>query len=119
PGPYMDRELVQRSSRAKWGALLAAGAELYQYQPTMFHCKVMVVDGQWASVGSTNFDTRSFSINDEANLNVFDVDFSRSLTEIFENDLRSSKRFTLSEWSELPWWTKAVDKAATVFDSQL
>ncbi len=119
PGPYMDRELVQRSSRAKWGVLLAAGAELYQYQPTMFHCKVMVVDGQWASVGSTNFDTRSFSINDEANLNVLDADFSRSLTEIFENDLRSSKRFTLSEWSELPWWTKAIDKAVTVLDSQL
>ncbi|MDQ6621845.1 MAG: phosphatidylserine/phosphatidylglycerophosphate/cardiolipin synthase family protein [Pseudomonadota bacterium] len=119
PGPYMDVSLVARSSRAKWGALLAAGAELYQYQPTMFHCKVMVVDGLWVSVGSTNFDSRSFTINDEANLNVYDGAFARAQTEIFERDLERSKRFTSADWEALPWWTKAVDVTATALDSQL
>lgn len=119
PGPYMDVSLVARSSRAKWGVLLAAGAELYQYQPTMFHCKVMVVDGLWVSAGSTNFDSRSFTINDEANLNVYDAAFARAQTAIFEKDLERSKRFASADWEALSWWTKALDAAATALDSQL
>ena len=66
--------------------LLRAGAEIYEYQPTMFHCKVMVVDDVWTSVGSTNFDNRSFSINDEANLNVYDRDFARVQIRTFDDD---------------------------------
>ena len=88
PGPHMDMAIVRRASRAGWEPLLAAGAEIYEYQPTMFHCKVMVVDGLWVSVGSTNFDTRSFSINDEANMNVYDAEFAKRQTEIFEQDLK-------------------------------
>lgn len=119
PGPHMDSSLVQRASRAKWGKLLKAGAQLYEYQPTMFHCKVMVVDGLWVSVGSTNFDSRSFSINDEANLNVYDAAFAKDQTAIFENDLRDSKRITIAEWEARPWWTRSLDLAATLMDSQL
>src|SRR6201991_2496489 len=63
PGPITDAQLVQDASRAKWGELLALGAEIWRYQPTMFHCKVLVVDGLWTSVGSTNFDPRSFRLN--------------------------------------------------------
>src|SRR6185295_582238 len=66
PGPHTDSKVVKHASRASWGELLRAGIEIYEFQPTMFHCKVMVVDGLWTSVGSTNFDTRSFSTNDEA-----------------------------------------------------
>lgn len=73
PGPHMDSVLVRHASRAVWGDLLAQGAEIHAYQPSMFHCKVMVVDGLWVSVGSSHFDSRSFSINDEANLNVHDA----------------------------------------------
>jgi cardiolipin synthase len=58
PGPHIDTQVVRRASRASWGELLRAGAEIYEYQPTMFHCKVMVVDRLWTSVGSTNFDSR-------------------------------------------------------------
>lgn len=119
PGPYMDNNVVRRASRAKWGELLKAGAELYEYQPTMFHCKVMVVDGLWTSVGSTNFDSRSFSINDEANLNVYDATFAQTQTDIFEEDLRHSRRITLDEWERRSWWTKSLDAAATLMDSQL
>jgi phosphatidylserine/phosphatidylglycerophosphate/cardiolipin synthase-like enzyme len=72
PGEHMDAETVRRASRAQWGQLLQAGVEIFEYQPTMYHCKVMIVDDLWLSVGSTNFDNRSFSLNDEANLNITD-----------------------------------------------
>src|SRR5689334_17290577 len=72
PGNLTDAKLVRRASRGLWGPILSAGAELYEFQPTMFHCKVLVVDGLWVSVGSTNFDPRSFRLNDEANLNILD-----------------------------------------------
>ena len=95
PGPHMDQSVVMHASRAKWGELLRAGAGIYEYQPTMFHVKVMVVDGLWTSVGSTNFDSRSFSINDEANMNVYDPTFAEAQVAIFENDLANSRRVTL------------------------
>ena len=68
-GKHADSETVRRASRARWGALLESGVEIHEYQPTMYHCKVMIVDGLWTTVGSTNFDPRSFSLNDEANVN--------------------------------------------------
>lgn len=119
PGPHMDNGVVRRASRAKWGDLLRAGAELYEYQPTMFHCKVMVVDGLWTSVGSTNFDSRSFSINDEANLNVYDAAFANAQIAVFEQDLARSRRITLDEWTQRPWWSRSLDAAATLLASQL
>ena len=76
------------ASRAGWGELLERGAEIYEYQPTMFHCKVLTVDGLWTSVGSTNFDSRSFRLNDEANLNVYDREFAQRQIADFEEDLK-------------------------------
>ena len=119
PGAHMDESLVMHASRAKWGSLLEAGAQIYEYQPTMFHVKVMVVDGLWTSVGSTNFDSRSFSINDEANMNVYDAAFAGRQIEIFENDIEHSRRVTLREWQARSWWTRSLDIAATALDSQL
>ena len=76
PGGHIDTEVVRKASRANWGELLAAGAEIHEFQPTMFHCKMLIVDQLMVSVGSTNFDNRSFRLNDEANLNVYDADFA-------------------------------------------
>ncbi len=87
PGPHIDAEIVQQASRAQWGELLERGAEIYEYQPTMFHCKVLVVDGLWTSVGSTNFDNRSFRLNDEANLNIYDAEVAAQQIAIFNEDL--------------------------------
>jgi cardiolipin synthase len=115
----MDREVVRRASRAEWGALLEAGAAIHEYQPTMYHVKALIVDAQWVSVGSTNIDNRSFSINDEANLNVYDADFARRQIELFERDLRESRRITLEAWRGRPWRDKALDWAASLFSSQL
>ncbi len=119
PGPVVDTDVVRRASRAAWGPLLRAGAEIYEYQPTMFHCKVLVVDDVWTSVGSTNFDNRSFSINDEANLNVYDREFARVQIRVFEEDLKRSRRITLEEWENRPWTEKLWENTVALFSSQL
>ena len=119
PGPIHDAQLVQDASRAKWGVLLERGAEIYQYQPTMYHCKVLVVDGLWTSVGSTNFDTRSFRLNDEANLNVYDKDVAARQIADFEDDLKSSQRVTFEEWQARPWTEKLRERVSMLFDGQL
>lgn len=102
PGPITDAQLVRRASRAKWGKLLEAGVNIYEYQPTMYHTKVMVVDDYWVSVGSTNFDNRSFRLNDEANLNIFDEGFARAQAEVFARDRARSRKITLEEWRRRP-----------------
>jgi cardiolipin synthase A/B len=102
PGPVSDAKLVERASRAKWGPLLEAGVKIYEYQPTMYHTKVMVVDDYWVSVGSTNFDNRSFRLNDEANLNVLDDAFGREQGEVFVRDRARARQVTLEEWRRRP-----------------
>jgi cardiolipin synthase len=119
PGPDIDTEVVRRASRARWGELLEAGVQIAEYQPTMFHCKVMIIDGLIVSVGSTNFDNRSLRLNDEANLNVVSAAFARRQIEIFEEDLRQSRPMTLDAWRRRPWQEKALEHAASLFGSQL
>jgi cardiolipin synthase len=119
PGEDIDTEVVRKASRASWGGLLAAGAEIYEYQPTMFHCKTLIVDGMLVSVGSTNIDTRSFRLNDEANLNVYDAAFAQQLTAVFEQDLKRAKRITQESWRNRPLTEKIVENAAAALSSQL
>ena len=119
PGPITDAALVRNASRSTWGEILAAGAEIYEYQPTMFHCKVLVIDGLWTSVGSTNFDSRSFRLNDEANLNVLDRGFAERQIADFENDLKVSRRITYDEWSQRPLKEKATELFLRVVRHQL
>ena len=119
PGAHSDRAILRRASRFEWGPLLRAGVEVHEYQPTMYHCKVMIVDELWTSVGSTNFDSRSFSVNDEANLNIHDGGFAREQVAIFERDLKTSRRVTLDEWENRPWSDKLLDALAGTLSSQL
>ncbi len=119
PGEIIDAETVRAASRGTWGPLLQAGAEIYEYQPTMYHCKVMIVDQLLVSVGSTNFDNRSFRLNDEANLNVYDAAFAARQSEVFEQDLTRSRRITLVEWSERPFTEKIKERLALLLESQL
>ena len=79
----------------------------------------LVVDGQLVSVGSTNFDNRSFRLNDEANLNVYDQAFAEKMTGIFEGDLGRSTEMTYEEWRQRPWHEKLMEKLASLFSSQL
>ena len=119
PGEHTDTDTVKAASRATWGPLLQAGAQIYEYQPTMYHCKVMIVDQLLVSVGSTNFDNRSFRLNDEANLNVYDAAFARRQTEVFEDDLKRSRRVTYEEWLNRPLREKAHEKLTGWLRSQL
>ena len=119
PGPFTDADTVSNASKSNWDELLDEGAKIYEYQPTMYHCKVMVVDGRMVSVGSTNFDQRSFSLNDEANLNVYDDAFARDQTRIFEQDLAKSREFTAAMWHSRPAWDRFKEKAASMLSSQL
>lgn len=114
PGEHMDVELVRRSSRGLWGELLEAGVEIYEYEPTMYHCKVMIVDGLMVSVGSTNFDDRSFRLNDEANLNIYDAGFARRQIEVFEQDLAQSHRVTFDAWKNRPLSEKIREHASAL-----
>ena len=119
PSHHTDSKIVRAASRSLWETLLGAGAELYEYQPTMYHCKVMIVDTHLVSVGSTNFDNRSFRLNDEANLNIYDPDFALAQTEIFRTDLSRSKRITLEAWRNRPWWERVFEQLAARISAQL
>ena len=119
PGPHVDTETVRSASRALWGDLLEAGVEMYEYQPTMYHCKVLIVDEFLVSVGSTNFDNRSFRLNDEANLNIYDHPFAGQQVAIFRDDLAHSRRVTLEEWRNRPFMEKLEEHAAALFRMQM
>ena len=84
-----------------------------------YHCKVMVIDDQWASVGSTNFDNRSFRLNDEANLNVLDGDFAAEQARNFEADKQRSRQITFEEWNQRPLREKLLERCAALFRSQV
>ena len=119
PGEHTDTETVRSASRATWGKLLSAGAEIYEYGPTMYHCKVLIVDEYLVSTGSTNFDNRSFRLNDEANLNVYDRAFARRQVEIFEADRAQSRRVTLEAWQQRPWKERVAERLASLLGPQL
>jgi cardiolipin synthase len=102
PGKKSDHALTRSSSRRLFGGLLKAGARIYEYQPSMIHAKVLIVDGLWSVTGSTNFDNRSFGLNDEVNLAVRDDAIAERLSEDFAADLRASHEVTLAEWQRRP-----------------
>jgi cardiolipin synthase len=119
PGPRIDQKAVRRASRSRWGPLLEAGARIYEFQPTNLHYKVMIVDGLWSSVGSTNFDNRSFRLNDEANLNIHDAEFAAQLERIFEQDKARSKEVTLAQWRNRPRSEKLWEHTLGLLRSQM
>lgn len=119
PGEIIDTELVRAASRLTWGPLLEAGAEIYEFQPTMYHCKVMIIDGLMVSVGSTNFDSRSFRLNDEANLNLYDKDFAARQTAVFKQGIKKSRRMTFEQWKNRPAREKIEERAALLLNSQI
>lgn len=119
PGKIIDSDIVRDASRGSWGPLLKAGAQMYEYQPSMYHCKVMIVDEFLVSVGSTNFDNRSFRLNDEANLNVFDKAFAARQSRVFEDDLMRARQVTYEAWAARPWKEKVNERLALLLHSQL
>jgi cardiolipin synthase len=119
PGPIIDSDVVRAASRERWGELLKAGIRIAEYQPTMYHVKALVVDSLLVSVGSTNFDNRSFSLNDEANLNVLDATFARAQEAVFASDWRKAREITLNGWQQRPLLEKVGGELATLLGAQL
>ena len=119
PGKHIDRRIARLASRDDWGPLLEAGIEIHEFEPTMLHCKLLVVDRHVASVGSTNFDPRSLHLNAEANLNIADSGFAQRLTQVFEQDLARSHRVKLSDWSHRPLRVRLVERVSSLVQPQL
>ena len=119
PGVDIDSKVVGIASNREWGPLLASGVEIHVYQPTMLHCKMLIFDEYMVSVGSTNFDMRSFELNDEASLNIYDADFAREMTEVFARDLESSTLYTHAHWRRRSWREKSAEIVVNPLRSQL
>ena len=95
----IDHNLVRQASRSEFGRLLKSGIQIYEYRPALLHAKTMVIDGVWATIGSTNLDHRSFALNEELNVAVYDVKTAQRLEKIFEQDLANSRPVTYKKWS--------------------
>jgi cardiolipin synthase len=119
PGKFTDVPIARNASRAVWGDLLKSGVEIFEYQPTMYHTKMMVVDDRWVSIGSANLDNRSFRLNAEANLNVLDPPFAAEQAKVFDEDLRRARQITYEEWNNRPGGEKFKEWFASLFKWQL
>jgi cardiolipin synthase len=118
PGVHSDHLLTRTSSRRLYGDLLRAGARVHEYQPGMIHAKTMVVDGAWAVVGTTNFDNRSFGLNDEVNIAAFDRRLSARVAEDFARDRAESREMSYEEWRGRPLWERAYEQLGRLLERQ-
>ena len=118
PGRHSDHLLTRTSSRRLYGQLLKAGAQVFEYTPSMMHAKVMIVDGVWSVVGSTNFDNRSFGLNDEVNLAAFDKQLAERLQQDFAVDLAESRAISYDEWKRRSLFDRAHEWLGWVLERQ-
>jgi cardiolipin synthase len=114
-----DAKLVSHASHHHYGTLLKGGVRIFDYNRTLLHQKVFTVDGCWSSVGSTNFDDRSFEINDEISLVTFDERIARELEETFERDAREATERHFEEWKKRAVVHKLVDFTFFLLNEQL
>jgi cardiolipin synthase len=119
PGRYLDSSLVRMASKRRWGRLLAAGVEIFEYTPTMMHNKMLILDRELISVGSTNFDIRSFDLNDEASLNIYSREFGQQMTAVMDADLQHATPYTLAMWQQRSWKQKLGELLVRPVESQL
>ena len=118
PGVHSDHLLTRTSSRRLYGDLLRAGARVYEYQPGMIHAKTLVVDGEWAVVGTTNFDNRSFGLNDEVNVAARDRRLAARVAEDFARDRAESREMTYEQWKGRPLWERAYEQLGRLLERQ-
>ncbi len=118
PGWSTDQRWVRLASRRMWGSLLEAGVRIFEYQRTMMHAKILVVDGTWSVLGTTNFDNRSFEHNDEVNVAIRDRDVAARLLADYERDLLDSEEVTLDKWRARALWEKIVGPFVWILERQ-
>lgn len=114
-----DSPLVQHASHHHFGTLLKGGVKIYEYKKTLLHQKVMIVDGLWVTVGSTNFDDRSFELNDEISVGIVDQAIADQLKAAFNEDLKDCVERKFDEWKDRSLWHKFVDGLAYLANEQL
>jgi cardiolipin synthase len=119
PGPITDSPIVRHAGHKHFQTLMEKGIEIYEFEPTLSHQKIMIVDGTWSLVGSTNFDDRSLDINDEASVGLIDPGIAARLTATFEADLRRCKRLDPRTWSRRGFWHRAEDEVSYLLNEQL
>ncbi len=117
--PVIDTPIVQHASHHHFGDLLKNGVRIFEYQRTLLHCKIMIVDGTWSCVGSTNFDDRSFQLNDEVSVGFTDPHIARQLREQFFEDMKLTREIRFDEWKHRAWKHKLADGAAFLFRHEL
>ena len=113
-GPRTDVKVVRWAGRAWYDTLLTAGVRIYEWQPTTLHAKTFVVDGEWATIGSMNFDNRSLALNDEATLMVLDRAVGQQMDQVFLDDLRSSEEITLGSFRQRSWLERIAEHASSL-----
>ncbi len=115
----IDHNLVRQASRGGFGRLLKEGIEIHEYKPAMLHAKTMVIDSMWATVGSTNLDRRSFALNEELNLVIYDAGVARRLEQVFEKDLSESGVVTYKRWASRGLMSRVLEFLAVPVRDQL
>jgi cardiolipin synthase len=118
PGKGTDQRWVRLASRRMWGPLLEAGVRIFEYRDTMMHAKVLIVDGEWSVIGTTNMDNRSFEHNDEVNVAMCDRGVAGRLLADYERDLLDSTEVTLEQWQARPLWEKIVGPFVWILERQ-
>jgi cardiolipin synthase len=118
PGRRTDQRWVRLASRRMWGELLRAGVRIHEYRATMTHAKVLIIDGLWAVLGTTNIDNRSFEHNDEINVGVRDTTVAARLMADYVRDLQDSREVTLPLWQQRPWWEKVAGPFVWILERQ-
>lgn len=119
PGPYHDMPVVRHASWHVWRTLIAGGVEIYEYQPTMIHCKTLTVDGAVSLVGSINFDPRSFALNSECGVVIADPGIAAEMERVFKADLEQCVRIDLATVNARGIFAKARDAACYWVRAQL
>jgi cardiolipin synthase len=119
PGPHIDKEFVRVAGRDSYAQLLEAGARIFEFQPTMLHAKSLTIDGCWSSVGTVNFDNRSFQLHDEIMLGVWDSHFASLLTEQFDEDIKRSDEITSERWEARGRRRRAAEVSMRAFRREL
>ncbi len=119
PGVVTDSSVVLHAGHYHYEELLGNGIKIYEHQKTLTHQKVMVIDGIWSHVGSSNFDDRSLDINDEASLGMIDPSVAAQLQQAFKRDLAHCRPVTLQEWQERSLWHRLVDRVSYTVNEQL
>lgn len=119
PGKQNDSFLLYHAGNHLYGALLRAGVRIYEYEPNMLHQKIVIVDGVWSHIGTTNFDTRSLKLNAEVGVGLLDKSIARELRSAFQQDCQRSHEMTLNMWQKRRWYQRGIDWAAYQLHGQL